>query len=64
MPNLAKYLLASNSLSHRKAKPRFWWLVVVVVVVIFVILFWDKLAPETWVTSPYMKAVFYEGGKL
>ena len=55
--NLAKYLLASNSLSRRKVKPRFWWLVAVVIIVILVVLFWDELVPQSFVTSRYWEGV-------
>ena len=60
MPNLAKYLLASNSIYHRKVKPRFWWLVAVVVVIILGVVFWDKLGsivPKSFATSVYWKGV-------
>ena len=66
MPNLAKYLLASNSLSHhpkpilllnRKVKPRFFYIILSVIALILVVAMWDKLKPEAWVTSRYMQYV-------
>ena len=55
--NLAKYLLASNSLSRRTVKPRFWWIILSIIVAILFIALWDKLAPTSFVTSRYMQFV-------
>ena len=56
--NLAKYLLASNSIYHRKAKPRFFYIILSIIVAILFIALWDGLMPETFTTSIYWKDAF------
>ena len=67
---LIQLLLSSKALTHypkptllfnRKVKPRFFYVIASIIVVILFILLWDKLVPESFVTSRYMQAVFCKG---
>ena len=54
---LIQLLLSSKALTHRKVKPRFFYIILTIIIAILFIALWDKLAPASFVTSPYWQEV-------
>ena len=58
-------LLAVNKTLHHprpryRIRPRFWVFIAVIIAIILLLIFWDKIVPESLVTSNYMKGVFMD----
>lgn len=60
--------LRSGAVTHyrrrrrRRPKARFYIILALIVGIILLAILWDRIAPETWATSPYWQTVLGEEG--